>query len=288
MPAVTESSPASYRLLREVEAPTLEAVNQVMQKEGPLTDSETLRLRQLDQDTRRYLRECMASSTPVQFGEQALQVRSENTSKLSTLKEAVALHVQHKKQVRVNLPLENLKRHTLAELMDLAHFLKERQGILKNPEVVSVVLKAIRTRSYGYRELFDIVHIHAQYNEPMTLGLNAEAIKKLPEAKLVELHAFISERRQCLKNPEVIPMLAKHIQSLRPIAPKKETHVEWAAKQEREKQMQRDAEVAAIKEIRSKTGLRGFGNACKALVGRMLPWGKKPSHAENEWATASA
>jgi hypothetical protein len=289
MPAVTESSPASYRLLREVEAPTLEAVNKIMQKEGPLTDSETLKIRQLDQDTRRYLRECMASSTPVHFGEQALQVRSENTSKLSTLKEAVELHVQHKKQVRVNLPLENLKKHTLAELMDLAHFLKERQGILKNPEVISSVFLAIRSRAYTYRELLDIVHIHSEYNEPMTLRLKPEALAQLSESKLVELHSFVTGRMSCLKNPEVITTIRQAIGIKKPApitSEPRSTAFDWARNRDEQVPAQRKAEVAAVQEIRSKTGWRGLGKTIGNVMGKL--WGKRAAPAENEWASASA
>lgn len=287
----TESLPAGYRLLREVEAPTLEAVNQTLlqEKQGPLTSSETLRLRKLDHETRRYLRECMATSTPVHFGEQALQVRSETTSKLSTVKAAIDLHLQHNKKVRVNLPFENLKKYPLAELMDLAHFMKERQGILKNPEVVSAVFLAIRSRAYTYRELLDIIHIHAEYNEPMTLRLKTEALEQLSQAKLVELHSLVTTSMPCLKNPEVAFVLRQAIQAKEPapVTPvPRSTAFDWVRSRDEQAPLQREAEVAAIDEIRSKTGWRGLGKAISGFIGKM--WGKKSATAENEWASASA
>lgn len=258
----------TYRLRRDVHAADLEALDAAVRQE-PVQPMENLRVTGLAQDAKQSLRRAMAAGQNVDIGGQALRVRRERTSKLDSFYENIALHRQHNRQVRLNISLDHLAQYDLATLFAMTEFLNEHRATLKNPEILSTVLLAMRRgRTMDLQSLRNVFDMHAKLGESMTFPLGAEHLQKYQEHELTELYGFLHDRQVWLKNPHVLQLIRQALCDKKPApVPERRSAFDWVVRRDAQAPAQRQAEREAAEYLGTNTGLRGLWNGFRRRLG---------------------
>lgn len=260
----------TYRFRRDVQAADLEALDAAVRQE-PVQSMENLRVTGLTQDAKQSLRQAMAAGQNVDIGGQALRVRRERTGKLESFYENIALHRQHHRQVRLNISLDHLAQYDLATLFEMTEFLDEHRSTLKNPEILSTVLLAMRRgRTMDLQSLRNVLDMHARFGESMTFPLGAEHLQKYREHELTELHGFLHDRQEYLKNPNVLQLIRQALRAKQPApvpAPERRDSFDWVRHRDSQAPAQRQAEREAAEYLGANTGLRGLWNGFRRRLG---------------------